>query len=64
MQPCQEAKDCADAIVRATVVFQYDPAAQAMVAQAASAGASSGWNTDNFSQMNTWFNALMADSFA
>jgi len=88
----QEAKVCADAIVRAfaglqpdqapvtssacystitmsqaswlTAVFQYDPASAAMVANAAGSGASAGWNSSNFKEMNTWFNALMADSFA
>ena len=88
----QEAKVCADAIVRSlagllpdpapatnsacystitmtqaswlTAVFQYDPASAGMKAVAASAAASVGWNQDNFDQMNTWFKALMADSFA
>ena len=88
----QEAKVCADAIVRAfaglqpdqgpvtnsacystitmtqaswlTAVYQYNPATAAMVVSAASYGASVGWNTDNFKDMNTWFKALMADSFA
>ena len=31
---------------------------------AAAGGASTGWNKDNFDEMNTWFKALMADSFA
>jgi sulfide dehydrogenase [flavocytochrome c] flavoprotein subunit len=31
---------------------------------AASSAASVGWKADNFKQMNQWFNALMADSFA
>jgi sulfide dehydrogenase [flavocytochrome c] flavoprotein subunit len=88
----QEAKVCADAIVRAfaglqpdqapvtssacystitmsqaswlTAVFQYDPGTAAMVANAAGSGASAGWSAGNFKEMNTWFNALMADSFA
>ena len=88
----QEAKVCADAIVRSfaglqpdpapvtnsacfstitmtqagwlEAMFQYDPATAAMVASVAGSGASTGWNTGNFKQMNTWFNALMADSFA
>jgi len=88
----QEAKVCADAIIRSLAglqpdpapvtnsacystitmtqagwleaVFQYDPATAAMVASAAGSGASTGWNTENFKDMNTWFNALMADSFA
>lgn len=88
----QEAKVCADAIVRllaggqpdpapvtnsscySTItmsqaswlhaVFQYDPAAKAMVASAAGTGASGGWSSGDFKDMNSWFNALMADSFA
>lgn len=88
----QEAKVCADAIVRAfaglqpdqapvtnsacfstitmtqaswlAAVFQYNPATAAMVASTAGSGASVGWNGDHFEDMNTWFNALMADSFA
>jgi NADPH-dependent 2,4-dienoyl-CoA reductase/sulfur reductase-like enzyme len=88
----QEAKICADALVRLfnglapdpapvtnsacfstitmreaswlTAVFQYDPAAKAMAAVAASSGASAGWNQDHFEDMETWFGALMADSFA
>ncbi len=88
----QEAKVCADAIVRAfaglqpdqapvtnsacystitmtqaswlTAVYQYNPATAAMVAASASYGASVGWNSDHFEDMNTWFKALMADSFA
>lgn len=88
----QEAKVCADAIVRSfaglqpdqapvtnsacfstitmtqagwlEAVFQYDPATAAMVASVAGSGASVGWNTENFEDMNEWFTALMADSFA
>ena len=88
----QEAKVCADAIVRSlagllpdpapvtnsacystitmtqaswlTAVFQYDQASAGMKAVAASSAASVGWTQDNFDQMNTWFKALMADSFA
>lgn len=88
----QEAKVCADAIVRIlsggapdpapvtnsacystitmtqaswlTAVFQYDPAARAMASVPAAAGASVGWSSSNFKQMNTWFNALMADTYA
>ncbi|HOB66770.1 FAD/NAD(P)-binding oxidoreductase [Ottowia sp.] len=45
-------------------VFQYDAAAGAMAAVPAATGASAGWNADDFKDMNTWFNALMADSFA
>lgn len=88
----QEAKVCADAIVRAvnglapdpapatnsacfstitmaqaswlTAVFQYDVASKTMVSVANASGASDGWNAEHFEDMNTWFNALMADSFA
>lgn len=88
----QEAKVCADAIVRAfaglqpdqapvtnsacfstitmtqaswlAAVFQYNPATASMVTSVAGSGASVGWNGDHFEDMNTWFNALMADSFA
>lgn len=88
----QEAKVCADAIIRSlagmppdpspvtnsacystitmtqaswlTAVFQYNPAVAAMAATAAGSGASTGWDASNFKDMNTWFNALMADSFA
>jgi sulfide dehydrogenase [flavocytochrome c] flavoprotein chain len=87
----QEAKVCADAIIRSlagqapdpapvtnsacystitmrqaswlTAVFQYNPATGAMQPVAASSAASVGWNQDHFDQMNTWFKALMADSF-
>lgn len=88
----QEAKVCADAIVRAfageqpdpapvtnsacfstitmtqaswlEAVFQYDPVTRLMTPVANATGASIGWSGDNFDQMNTWFKALMADSFA
>jgi NADH dehydrogenase FAD-containing subunit len=88
----QEAKVCADAIVRLlagqaldpapvtnsacystitmsqaswlTAVFQYDAGSLAMASVANASGASSGWSADNFEQMNTWFKALMADTFA
>jgi hypothetical protein len=30
----------------------------------AASGASVGWSSGNFKQMNTWFNALMADTYA
>jgi len=90
----QEAKVCADAIVRSfaglapdqapvtnsacystitmtqaswlSAVYQYDPVAKAMAISPAGTppAASKGWDTDNFKDMNTWFNALMADSFA
>ena len=45
-------------------VFQYDATARAMAAVAAASGASAGWSSGDFKDMNTWFNALMADSFA
>jgi len=91
----QEAKVCADAIVRAfanlapdpapvtnsacystitmtqaswlTAVYQYDASSIPGVMKLATppgVAASVGWNTENFKDMNTWFNALMADSFA
>ncbi len=88
----QEAKVCADAIVRLlgggapdpapvtnsacystitmsqaawlTAVFQYDAATASMTTVPAASGASAGWNTENFREMNKWFTALMADSFA
>jgi sulfide dehydrogenase [flavocytochrome c] flavoprotein chain len=89
----QEAKVCADAIVRAfaglapdpapvtnsacystitmtqaswlTAVYQYDSVLKKMaLAPVPGIAASVGWSKDNFSEMNTWFNALMADSFA
>ncbi|MBT9487784.1 MAG: FAD-dependent oxidoreductase [Rubrivivax sp.] len=88
----QEAKVCADALVRSfnglaldpapvtnsacfstitqsqaswlTAVFQYDAASRSMVSVANASGASNGWSAGHFQDMNTWFNALMADSFA
>ena len=89
----QEAKVCADAIVRAfaglppdnapvtnsacystitmtqaswlTAVYQYDSVGKKMaLATVPGVAASVGWSKDNFDQMNTWFKALMADSFA
>jgi NADH dehydrogenase FAD-containing subunit len=88
----QEAKVCADAIVRLlaggspdpapvtnsacystitmtqaswlTAVFQYNAASASMQAVAASSAASSGWSSGDFRDMGTWFNALMADTFA
>ena len=47
-----------------TAVFQYDPVSKTRKPAPASAAASVGWQADNFDQMNTWFKALMADSFA
>lgn len=88
----QEAKVCADAIVRLlaggspdpapvtnsacystitqtqaswlTAVFQYHAATASMQAVGASSAASVGWNSGQFRDMGTWFNALMADTFA
>lgn len=87
----QEAKVCADAIVRAfaglppdaapvtnsacfstitmreaswlTAGFQYDPATHLMTPVAAAGGASTGWSRSNFEDMDTWFKALMSDTF-
>jgi NADH dehydrogenase FAD-containing subunit len=47
-----------------TAVFQYDAATASMQAVAASSGASAGWDSRNFREMDTWFGALMADTFA
>lgn len=47
-----------------TAVFQYNATTASMQAVAASSGASAGWSRDNFDEMNTWFGALMADTFA
>ena len=47
-----------------TAGFQYDSASASMKGAAAATGASAGWSKDGFDEMNTWFNALMADSFA
>ena len=47
-----------------TAVFQYDPATRAMKPVAAASAASNGWTQKNFKQMNKWFDALMADTFA
>ncbi|TXT40653.1 MAG: FAD-dependent pyridine nucleotide-disulfide oxidoreductase [Comamonadaceae bacterium] len=88
----QEAKVCADAIVRSlaglqpdpapvtnsacystitmtqaswlTAVYQYDTASAKMKVAGAGVVAADTWNAENFKDMNTWFNALMADSFA
>jgi sulfide dehydrogenase [flavocytochrome c] flavoprotein chain len=88
----QEAKLCADAILRAfnglppdpapvtnsacfstitmtqaswlTAGFQYDPATRVMTPVAAAGGASEGWDRGNFEDMDTWFKALMADTFS
>lgn len=47
-----------------TAVFQYDAAARVMKPVTAAAAASNGWTRKNFKQMNKWFDALMADTFA
>lgn len=47
-----------------TAVFQYDPATRSMVAVPQASGASVGWSSGHFKQMNKWFDALMADTFA
>lgn len=47
-----------------TAVFQYNASTASMQAVAASSAASVGWNREHFNDMNTWFSALMADSFA
>ena len=88
----QEAKVCADALVRifgggppdpapvtnsacySTITmgqaswlaagYQYDPATRLMTSVPAAYGPSIGWSSDNFSEMGTWFNALMTDTFA
>lgn len=88
----QEAKVCADALVRIfaglppdpspvtnsacystitqteaawlNAVFQYDPASRTMKAVTDSFAASAGWTRENFKEMDKWFDALMADSFA
>jgi NADPH-dependent 2,4-dienoyl-CoA reductase/sulfur reductase-like enzyme len=45
-------------------LFQYEPVGAVMQPVTAASGASSGWNADHFEDMGTWFQALMADSFA
>ena len=47
-----------------TAVFQYDPAARSMKPVAKASVASNGWTPKNFKQMNKWFDAIMADTFA
>lgn len=44
--------------------YQYDPGSAAMKLVPASFGASAGWSSNNFDQMNNWFRSLMLDSFA
>ena len=45
-------------------MFQYDPVTRSMVAVPAATGASTGWDSESFKDMGTWFNALMVDTFA
>ena len=47
-----------------TAVFQYDPAARVMKPVADAVATSDGWTQKNFKQMNKWFDAIMADTFA
>jgi len=88
----QEAKVCADAIIRIflgqqpdaapvtnsacyspitnstaswlTVVYQYDPVSKTMIPGGPGVVEAASISSDNFSKMNTWFKALMSDSFA
>ena len=88
----QEAKVCADALVRlfgggspdaapvttsacySTItmseaswlhsLFQYDAASASMLPVASATGASAGWDRRSFREMDEWFTALMADTFA
>ncbi len=88
----QQAKVCADALIRifagrepdpapvtnsacySTItsseagwmqaVFQYDPTSHTMKPVVKASAASNGWTPKNFKQMNKWFDALMADTFA
>jgi NADH dehydrogenase FAD-containing subunit len=88
----QEAKICADAVVRLlagrspdpapitnsacyspitadtaswlTAVFAYDPGTATMQPVPGAAGEAAGRSTDNYQEMNRWFNTLMEDSFA
>jgi NADH dehydrogenase FAD-containing subunit len=45
-------------------MFQYDPVTATMQGVPAASAASVGWNKDSFEDMNKWFGALMADTFA
>ncbi len=88
----QEAKICADAIIRSLnglspdsqpittsacfstitmtqaswlhAMFEYNAGTRSMQSIPAAFGASAGWNTENFKDMNTWFESLMSDTFA
>lgn len=88
----QEAKICADAIIRSLgglasdpapittsacfstitmsqaswlhAMYEYNAGSKAMQLLPASFAASSGWSSNDFKDMNTWFSSLMADTFA
>ncbi|MHB1667922.1 FCSD flavin-binding domain-containing protein [Thiomonas sp.] len=45
-----------------TDVFQYNASSMAM--QPSVAGESTGWSSDNFKDMETWYGSLMSDTFA
>ena len=88
----QEAKICADAVIRLlagrspdpapitnsacyspitadtaswlTAVFAYDPVTATMQPVPGAAGEAAGRSTENYKEMNRWFNTLMEDSFA
>ncbi len=88
----QEAKICADAIIRSLgglaldpapittsacfstitmsqaswlhAMYEYNASSKTMQLIPASFAASSGWSSDDFEDMNTWFGSLMADTFA
>ena len=88
----QEAKTCADAIIRSLgglapeqapittsacfstitmseaswlhAMYEYNAGSKAMQLMPASFAASVGWSANDFKDMNTWFNSLMADTFA
>jgi NADH dehydrogenase FAD-containing subunit len=47
-----------------TAVFQYDTVSRTMVPAPDSSAASVGWDREHFEEMEEWFDALMADSFA
>jgi NADH dehydrogenase FAD-containing subunit len=47
-----------------TAVFQYNASSATMQAVSASSSASMGWSSGHFKDMDTWFKALMADTFA
>ncbi len=45
-------------------LFQYDAASRSMQPVSAATRASVGWGRESFKDMGTWYQALMADSFA